>query len=318
MSSDLLLSGIGGSAATVALILVASRIKWQMRSAPALALTVQWLRLPWYRAAGVLAALATVSGLCFGMIADGIAARTSGSGSDKLSITADENTQETSLLDLSDAGQRALEKLRIYANAIHLKQITLAALNGNATTGANHDENPAAPLPDVDTMIARLAKRLESDPGNVDGWRTLGWSYLHTGKYAEAVKAYTTALTLDPQDADITSALEEARGKAATSLANGQMPSAPDPARTPISEPRSDETVHSPMVRGMVDRLASRLEISPHDADGWLKLMRARTVMGEMELAREALRRALAAFAEDKPTRERIISAAKDIGLSAY
>lgn len=49
------------------------------------------------------------------------------------------------------------------------------------------------------------------------------------------------------------------------------------------------------MVRGMVDRLAERLQENPNDADGWLRLARAREVLGEMDAAREALRRAVAA-----------------------
>ena len=45
----------------------------------------------------------------------------------------------------------------------------------------------------------------------------------------------------------------------------------------------------SAMIRGMVDRLASRLEKSPRDADGWIKLMQSRMVLGETELAKQAL-----------------------------
>lgn len=48
------------------------------------------------------------------------------------------------------------------------------------------------------------------------------------------------------------------------------------------------------MVRGMVDRLAERLQENPDDADGWLRLARAREVLGEVDAAREALRRAVA------------------------
>lgn len=48
------------------------------------------------------------------------------------------------------------------------------------------------------------------------------------------------------------------------------------------------------MVRGMVDRLAERLRENPNDADGWLRLARAREVLGEAEPAREALRQAVA------------------------
>lgn len=48
------------------------------------------------------------------------------------------------------------------------------------------------------------------------------------------------------------------------------------------------------MVRSMVDRLAERLQENPNDADGWLRLARAREVLGETDAAREALRRAVA------------------------
>lgn len=46
------------------------------------------------------------------------------------------------------------------------------------------------------------------------------------------------------------------------------------------------------MVRTMVDSLTARLEQQPDDVEGWLRLGRARQVLGEPEAAREALRRA--------------------------
>jgi cytochrome c-type biogenesis protein CcmH len=49
------------------------------------------------------------------------------------------------------------------------------------------------------------------------------------------------------------------------------------------------------MIRGMVERLAERLKENPDDADGWLRLARAREVLGEGDAAREAYRRAVAA-----------------------
>ena len=56
----------------------------------------------------------------------------------------------------------------------------------------------------------------------------------------------------------------------------------------------------SDMIRGMVDRLASRLEDEPEDAMGWLQLARARSVLGEGEAAQAALARA-SALAEARP-----------------
>ncbi|HZV19915.1 MAG TPA: hypothetical protein VE986_00040, partial [Hyphomicrobiales bacterium] len=50
------------------------------------------------------------------------------------------------------------------------------------------------------------------------------------------------------------------------------------------------------MIRGMVDRLANRLAQSPQDKDGWIRLMRARKVLGDMDAAKDSYRQALLAF----------------------
>jgi cytochrome c-type biogenesis protein CcmH len=72
----------------------------------------------------------------------------------------------------------------------------------------------------------------------------------------------------------------------------------------------------SAMIRGMVDGLANRLEQSPRDADGWIKLIRSRVVLGETELAKQALARGLQVFTDDKQQRDRIVTAAEQLGLS--
>lgn len=72
----------------------------------------------------------------------------------------------------------------------------------------------------------------------------------------------------------------------------------------------------SAMIRGMVDGLANRLEQSPRDADGWIKLIRSRVVLGETELAKQALARGLEVFSDDQQQRDRIATAAQQLGLS--
>lgn len=57
-------------------------------------------------------------------------------------------------------------------------------------------------LPDVDTMVSRLAERLKSNPGDVRGWKMLGWSYLHLDRPRDAVAAYEKAIALEPSDAE--------------------------------------------------------------------------------------------------------------------
>ena len=70
------------------------------------------------------------------------------------------------------------------------------------------------------------------------------------------------------------------------------------------------------MIRGMVDGLANRLEQQPRDAEGWIKLIRSRVVLGDTELANKSLERALTIFREDEPERTRIVDAARQLGLN--
>lgn len=69
---------------------------------------------------------------------------------------------------------------------------------------------PGAKLDDVDTMISRLEARLKANPTDGEGFRTLGWSFLNTGKPAEATTAYAQAVKLLPGRADIHAGYGEA------------------------------------------------------------------------------------------------------------
>ena len=91
-------------------------------------------------------------------------------------------------------------------------QLALPAPTGSMTPapGTAAAMAPAAPLADVDTMIARLAERLEADPDNLDGWKMLGWSYAGTSRFEDAAGAYARAAALAPGDADILSLRAEA------------------------------------------------------------------------------------------------------------
>jgi cytochrome c-type biogenesis protein CcmH len=86
----------------------------------------------------------------------------------------------------------------------------------------------------------------------------------------------------------------------------------PDALATGTAPP-ADQTA---MIRGMVDGLAARLEQSPRDAEGWIKLMRSRVVLGETDRAKQALERALREF-ENAPTERGLItSAAQQLRIS--
>jgi len=207
--------------------------------------------------------------------------------------------------------------------------VTLARLKDYAqSNGADH--SAAGPpggklLPDVNTMADRLAARLKSAPEDGKGWRTLGWSYYHIGRYKEATAAYAKAVELDPNSFELKLEYDEAKTKAAKSeTATASPPVQSAAAHKPPGEPSAEQIAayqamppqdRETAIRSMVDGLAARLESSPRDPDGWARLMRSRVVLGEKDVAATALRKALDVFKDDAAASGKITAAANELGL---
>jgi cytochrome c-type biogenesis protein CcmH len=104
----------------------------------------------------------------------------------------------------SGADGETVARLKEYARSIGSEQPASMAATGEL-------------LPDVNTMIERLAARLETTPQDIEGWRMLGWSYFHTAQYEQAATALGRALELDPGSAELRLSYEEAKAKAAES-----------------------------------------------------------------------------------------------------
>jgi cytochrome c-type biogenesis protein CcmH len=66
----------------------------------------------------------------------------------------------------------------------------------------------------IDTMVGRLAARLEQHPDDVEGWSRLGRSYMVLGQPEKAREAYARALKLRPDDAALKQALADASAAA--------------------------------------------------------------------------------------------------------
>jgi cytochrome c-type biogenesis protein CcmH len=76
-----------------------------------------------------------------------------------------------------------------------------------------------------------------------------------------------------------------------------------------------NETDRDAMIRGMVDRLATRLKQNGDDVEGWLRLVRAYMVMGDRDKAKGALTDARQAVANDSERLRRLNEGLKDLGL---
>jgi cytochrome c-type biogenesis protein CcmH len=178
---------------------------------------------------------------------------------------------------------------------------------------------PGKLLPDVNTMIERLAARLETAPEDAKGWRMLGWSYFHTGRYKQAATALARAVELDPNSAELKLAYEEAKAKASETASPSQTEVVGKGGDGPSLEKNTKTEAMAPSehIRSMVDGLAARLESSPRDAEGWTRLMRSRVVLGEREVAATAFRKALEVFKDDSAATGKITAAAIELGLRA-
>lgn len=197
----------------------------------------------------------------------------------------------------------------------------LAEFAGTAVTEAPASMPPGGKLlPDVSTMIERLAARLETAPDDIKGWRMLGWSYFNTGLYEQAAAAYAKAVALDPNSAEIKVSYEQAKAKASETASSLQAPAADRGGDDlPIAKATRSEAAppheSDAAIRAMVDGLAARLQSSPHDVDGWTRLMRSRVVLGEREVAATAFRKALEVFKDDQAASGKITAAAIALGL---
>jgi len=166
----------------------------------------------------------------------------------------------------------------------------------------------------IHQMVDQLAARLEGNPNDVDGWLRLGRARHVLGEEDKSVEAYAKAAALAPNRPDVQSAYAEAL---ASQKAQGRKPStdagAPPPAAAappagvpPTGMPPGAAAVQAmpaeqrmAMIRSMVDQLAARLEGNPNDVDGWLRLGRARHVLGEEDKSVEAYSKA-ASLAPDR------------------
>lgn len=288
---------------------------------------------------------------------------------------------------------------------------------------------PASGLPPVDELIERLTARLQKNPNDISGWRTLGWSQFNLQHYNDAAAVYAKAIELFPNVADLHSLRGEAlvqaasgtvtpeakqafnealkidskdirarffdglaksqagdktsaidvwievsneaaanepmmpllsqriaelaaqlnidvnkrlkrpiaaltkipsvqpkdRDIAATANISSEQPKSRDIAgtantqtnpRPDDSRPASGSDDQTAMIAGMVERLTTRLNQSPRDVDGWIMLIRSKQVLNDPQAARDAFSRALKIFDERSPERDRLVAAAKELGLS--
>ncbi|WP_211314343.1 tetratricopeptide repeat protein [Sphingomonas fennica] len=201
---------------------------------------------------------------------------------------------------------------------------------GEAIVLALPSGQPAAITPEAD---AAFRKAVSIDPANPRARYFLGVKKDLAGDHRGAIDDWIALLKDTPAGApwegNVRQTIEQTAAQNNIDLA-GRMPApavppgsaATDAIPGPTREDIAAASALPPgqqdaMVRGMVDSLAAKLKADPKNADGWLRLIRSYTVLGDRKAAAGALKDARAAFAGDAPTLARIDEGARQLGIGA-
>jgi len=160
----------------------------------------------------------------------------------------------------------------------------------------------------IRAMVERLAARLQSQPDDLEGWLRLARAYDVLGERDKAAAAFERARRLKPDDPRIAAA---GAGAAAPPMAAANPAGAPPgpSAQDVANAQQMSDADRLAMIRGMVERLAARLQSQPGDLDGWLRLARAYGVLGERDKALDAYERAQRLLPADSDQRQAVAAA---------
>lgn len=210
---------------------------------------------------------------------------------------------------------RSDDAIRAYRNAItyggdkaalraDLGEVLIATAGGVVTA-------------DAKTELER-AHALDADEPKANYF--LGLAAEQDGRKADAAAIWRAMLAKAPANAPWRPLVTASLGR----VGGGQPPAGQPPAgvEAPALPPEAmaaakdmKEGDREAMIRGMVDRLATRLKQNGDDVDGWLRLVRAYMVMGDLDKAKSALADARQAVANDETRLRQLNEGAKTFGL---
>jgi cytochrome c-type biogenesis protein CcmH len=157
-------------------------------------------------------------------------------------------------------------------------------------------------------------RSLALNAGNEKALYYQGVIAIQDGRRDEALKIWRDLVAKAPKDAPWLGFVKEKISELAGETGSGQAPAL---SREQVEGVTSQNAqTQQEMIRSMVDGLASRLAEGGGPVEEWLKLARARVVLGERDAARKAIADARAQYAGDNAALTRIDETSRDLGLS--
>jgi cytochrome c-type biogenesis protein CcmH len=161
----------------------------------------------------------------------------------------------------------------------------------------------------TDEAKAAFERALAADARNPKARFFLGVAAHQDGQGARAAAIWRDMLKDAQPDSPWVGMVREALASVGAGDAPG--PSAEDVAAAQQMKPEDRDA----MVRGMVDRLAERLKHDGSDVEGWLRLVRAYTVLGDRGRALSAIADARRALGHDTDKLRRLDALVKELQL---
>ena len=223
--------------------------------------------------------------------------------------------------------QRFAEAAAAYGKAVKLAPTGpgFASAYGEALVQAA--QGVVGPEAKVQFVAAR-----KLDPADARARYFLGMAKEQSGDHKGAIDDWLALLATAPADAPWAAELRRVIGSTAKIAGidvaprlAAIVPAAPVAAPvTTAPNPSSDQVAavkamapqaQQAMIRGMVDNLAAKLKANPKDAAGWVRLMRARMVLGDTAAAGQAKTDALAALKGDAAGTAEVTQGAAAVGV---
>ncbi len=176
------------------------------------------------------------------------------------------------------------------------------------------------------TEPARVAleEALKRDETLVEPRILIAISKEQEGNFEDAIADWRGLLDARKGDERWTAMIEGRIASAQAKMSSGEAPAAPaspapqaGPSAADVAAAQSmSPNERQAMVDQMVKRLAARLETNGDDLLGWLRLVRAYTVLGKNDEAKEALARAKEQFAGNEQAIGQLDTLAEELGLT--
>ena len=180
-------------------------------------------------------------------------------------------------------------------------------------TVAEFEAQQAAAIPEtVEEFVVDLEARLANNPNPpAEAYVVLARGYLRLGEVLKGLQTYDKAVEVSDGSEDIIAERDEVIRMLRARIAAPQI----DPEAAAAIQSMSPED-QAAMIQNMVEGLSVRLEQDPTDVEGWLRLIRSRVVLGDMDQAQQDYETALTVF-DDGSREQAALTALSDELLSS-